>query len=38
MSNNVSVHSKQINDIQASIDLTMVITASKDNTAKVGGK
>ena len=28
-------HSKQINDIQASNDLTMIITASKDATAKV---
>lgn len=28
-------HSRQINDIQTSVDLTMVITASKDNTAKV---
>ena len=28
-------HSKQINDIQASIYCTMVITASKDNSAKV---
>lgn len=28
-------HSKQINDIQPSVDLTMFISASKDNTAKV---
>lgn len=31
----VKEHTKQINDIQTSVDLTMVITASKDNTAKV---
>ncbi|KAK6474291.1 eukaryotic translation initiation factor 3 subunit I [Huso huso] len=31
----VKEHTKQINDIQTSIDLTMVITASKDNTAKL---
>ncbi|KAJ8273085.1 hypothetical protein GJAV_G00097230 [Gymnothorax javanicus] len=31
----VKEHSKQINDIQPSVDLTMVITASKDNTAKL---
>ncbi|KAJ8268228.1 hypothetical protein COCON_G00134000 [Conger conger] len=31
----VKEHSKQINDIQPSVDLTMVITASKDNSAKV---
>lgn len=28
-------HTKQINDIQSSVDLTMIISASKDNTAKV---
>ncbi|KAM3596807.1 uncharacterized protein V6R79_021141 [Siganus canaliculatus] len=28
-------HSKQINDIQTSVDLTMFISASKDNTAKL---
>lgn len=28
-------HTKQINDMQSSVDLTMVISASKDNTAKV---
>lgn len=28
-------HTKQINDIQTSVDLTMFISASKDNTAKV---
>ncbi|XP_059805131.1 eukaryotic translation initiation factor 3 subunit I [Hypanus sabinus] len=28
-------HTKQINDIQTSLDLTMFITASKDNTAKL---
>uniref|UniRef100_A0A8C1SPH9 Eukaryotic translation initiation factor 3 subunit I n=1 Tax=Cyprinus carpio TaxID=7962 RepID=A0A8C1SPH9_CYPCA len=28
-------HTKQINDIQSSVDLTMVISASKDCTAKV---
>lgn len=28
-------HTKHINDIQTSVDLTMVISASKDNTAKV---
>lgn len=31
----VKEHRKQINDIQTSVDLTMFITASKDNTAKV---
>uniref|UniRef100_A0A3B3SKA7 Serine-threonine kinase receptor-associated protein n=1 Tax=Paramormyrops kingsleyae TaxID=1676925 RepID=A0A3B3SKA7_9TELE len=31
----VKEHTKQINDIQTSVDLTMVITASKDNTAKL---
>lgn len=31
----IKEHNKQINDIQTSVDLTMVITASKDNTAKV---
>ena len=31
----VTSHTKQINDIQASRDMTMVITASKDFTAKV---
>lgn len=31
----VKEHSRQINDIQTSVDLTMFITASKDNTAKV---
>lgn len=31
----VKEHTKQINDIQTSVDLTMFITASKDNTAKV---
>lgn len=31
----VKEHTKQINDIQSSVDLTMVITASKDNSAKV---
>uniref|UniRef100_A0AAZ1WZ56 Eukaryotic translation initiation factor 3 subunit I n=1 Tax=Oreochromis aureus TaxID=47969 RepID=A0AAZ1WZ56_OREAU len=28
-------HTKQINDIQTSVDLTMFISASKDNTAKL---
>lgn len=28
-------HSRHINDIQTSVDLTMFISASKDNTAKV---
>lgn len=28
-------HSRQINDIQLSRDMTMFVTASKDNTAKV---
>uniref|UniRef100_A0A3P9PU38 Eukaryotic translation initiation factor 3 subunit I n=1 Tax=Poecilia reticulata TaxID=8081 RepID=A0A3P9PU38_POERE len=28
-------HTRQINDIQTSVDLTMVITASKDNTSKL---
>lgn len=28
-------HTKQINDIQTSVDLTMFISASKDNSAKV---
>ena len=28
-------HTKGINDIQSSLDQTMIITASKDNTAKV---
>lgn len=28
-------HTKQINDLQSSVDLTMVISASKDCTAKV---
>lgn len=28
-------HTKQINDIQTSVDLTIFISASKDNTAKV---
>uniref|UniRef100_A0AAQ4RD03 Serine-threonine kinase receptor-associated protein n=1 Tax=Gasterosteus aculeatus aculeatus TaxID=481459 RepID=A0AAQ4RD03_GASAC len=28
-------HTKQINDIQSSVDLTMIISASKDNTAKL---
>lgn len=32
---NVKEHTKQINDIQTSRDMTMFITASKDNTAKV---
>lgn len=31
----IKEHSRQINDIQTSVDLTMFITASKDNTAKV---
>ena len=31
----VSDHKRMINDIQASRDQTMVVTASKDNTAKV---
>lgn len=31
----VENHTKQINDIQTSRDSTMVITASKDFTAKV---
>lgn len=31
----VKEHTKQINDIQTSVDLTMFITASKDNSAKV---
>ena len=30
-------HSKQINDIQLSKDMTSLITASKDTTAKVTG-
>ncbi|KAI0224346.1 Eukaryotic translation initiation factor 3 subunit I [Lamellibrachia satsuma] len=33
--NRVLDHSKQINDIQASNDMTMIITASKDTTAKL---
>lgn len=32
---NVKEHSRQINDIQLSRDMTMFVTASKDNTAKV---
>lgn len=32
---NVKEHTKQINDIQTSRDMTMFITASKDNSAKV---
>ncbi|XP_075764807.1 eukaryotic translation initiation factor 3 subunit I [Pelodiscus sinensis] len=32
---NVKEHTKQINDIQTSKDMTMFITASKDNTAKL---
>lgn len=32
---NIKEHTKQINDIQTSRDMTMFITASKDNTAKV---
>ena len=31
----IKEHTKQINDMQSSVDLTMVISASKDNTAKV---
>ncbi|CAO2589200.1 Eukaryotic translation initiation factor 3 subunit I, partial [Lemmus lemmus] len=31
---NVKEHSRQINDIQLSRDMTMFVTASKDNTAK----
>ena len=31
----VKEHSRQINDIQLSRDMTMFVTASKDNTAKV---
>ena len=31
-------HSKQINDLQMSLDMTMLISASKDTTAKVGGQ
>ena len=31
----VKEHTKQINDLQTSVDLTMFISASKDNTAKV---
>ncbi|XP_067862756.1 eukaryotic translation initiation factor 3 subunit I [Heptranchias perlo] len=31
----IKEHTKQINDIQTSLDLTMFITASKDNTAKL---
>jgi len=31
----VKEHTKQINDMQPSVDLTMVISASKDNTAKL---
>jgi len=31
----VSEHTKQINDIQLSKDMNMLITASKDSTAKV---
>ncbi|KAJ6654309.1 hypothetical protein lerEdw1_007231 [Lerista edwardsae] len=34
---NVKEHTKQINDIQTSRDMTMFITASKDNTAKKAG-
>lgn len=30
----VKEHTKQINDIQSSVDLTMIITASKDCSAK----
>ncbi|XP_010221644.1 PREDICTED: eukaryotic translation initiation factor 3 subunit I-like, partial [Tinamus guttatus] len=32
---NIKEHTKQINDIQTSRDMTMFITASKDNTAKL---
>uniref|UniRef100_A0A8I3N1I0 Serine-threonine kinase receptor-associated protein n=1 Tax=Canis lupus familiaris TaxID=9615 RepID=A0A8I3N1I0_CANLF len=32
---NVKEHSQQINDIQLSRDMTMFVTASKDNTAKL---
>ncbi|CAK6440885.1 unnamed protein product, partial [Pipistrellus nathusii] len=32
---NVKEHSRQINDIQLSRDMTMFVTASKDNTAKL---
>uniref|UniRef100_A0A8C6PKH4 Serine-threonine kinase receptor-associated protein n=1 Tax=Nothobranchius furzeri TaxID=105023 RepID=A0A8C6PKH4_NOTFU len=31
----IKEHTKQINDIQSSVDNTMFITASKDNTAKL---
>ena len=31
----VKEHTKQINDIQTSVDLTMFVSASKDNSAKV---
>ncbi|KAF3833577.1 hypothetical protein F7725_024781 [Dissostichus mawsoni] len=31
----VKEHTKQINDLQTSVDLTMFISASKDNTAKL---
>lgn len=34
--NSVREHSKQINDIQTTSDYSMVITASKDTSAKVG--
>ena len=33
----VTEHKAPISDLQASADRTMVITASKDNLAKVGG-
>lgn len=35
MTRQVLDHNKQINDIQANRDLTMVITASKDSTARL---
>ena len=34
---NVKEHSRQINDIQLSRNMTMFVTASKDNTAKLFG-
>ena len=36
MLNDVYEHNKQINDLQLSLDMTMLVSASKDTTAKVG--
>ena len=36
--NDVYEHSKQINDLQMSLDMSMLISASKDTTAKVSDR